>query len=236
MECRGYKCRAKDSDRDGVADVIEERIGTNKNKIDSDGDSLSDFMEHYKLGSNPALNDTDFDDIRDDVDPEPVKMNLPWYRITMDQPRFYLNSDTLLDLKNYLSVDLSQRVNRSVEKDDEFRLWKYPDNDSLLMEYEFNVWMRNTGVFDLLDVLVSYNVTYNCTHQNATSGRLSNNTVSIPDLTSGARIYLRFTDEIKVKALNEAGWRKYVFCPNNDPVHNVTVDKVTFTKAFKQTR
>ncbi len=55
-----------DTDGDGLIDEIEEEIGTNPNKADSDGDNLSDFDEIYLTGTNPIKADTDDDGISDD--------------------------------------------------------------------------------------------------------------------------------------------------------------------------
>lgn len=65
-----------DTDGDGLIDEIEEEIGTNPNKADSDGDNLSDFDEIYLTGTNPIKTDTDDDGISDDKeDADEDKLN-----------------------------------------------------------------------------------------------------------------------------------------------------------------
>lgn len=65
-----------DADGDGLIDEIEEEIGTNPNKADSDGDNLSDFDEIYLTGTNPIKTDTDDDGISDDKeDADEDKLN-----------------------------------------------------------------------------------------------------------------------------------------------------------------
>jgi len=54
-----------DSDGDGLSDVTEGVLGTDKDKQDSDGDGLSDYQEVGIYGTNPLLVDTDKDGITD---------------------------------------------------------------------------------------------------------------------------------------------------------------------------
>lgn len=53
-----------DSDRDGLTDADELRLGTDPNNADSDGDGLSDGLE-VGLGTNPLSSDTDDDGLSD---------------------------------------------------------------------------------------------------------------------------------------------------------------------------
>ena len=55
----------KDSDSDGLYDYIEYRQGTDINKVDTDGDSLSDWYECLVSFTNPLKVDTDNDGISD---------------------------------------------------------------------------------------------------------------------------------------------------------------------------
>lgn len=54
-----------DTDNDGVADYIEEYLGTDKLKEDTDGDGLSDYIELYSFVLDPLSHDTDNDGISD---------------------------------------------------------------------------------------------------------------------------------------------------------------------------
>ncbi len=54
-----------DTDGDGLADVLEELIGSNPELIDSDGDELSDYQEFYLTLTDPTLVDSDDNGISD---------------------------------------------------------------------------------------------------------------------------------------------------------------------------
>ena len=48
-----------DTDGDGLFDLIENNIGTDINKVDTDGDKLTDYDEFTRLGLDPLNADTD---------------------------------------------------------------------------------------------------------------------------------------------------------------------------------
>ncbi len=54
-----------DTDGDGLTDMIEIRLGTDKNKIDSDEDGIIDGEELMGWGTNPVKMDTDNDGLSD---------------------------------------------------------------------------------------------------------------------------------------------------------------------------
>ncbi len=54
-----------DTDGDELPDYVEVEIGSNPNMVDTDGDGLSDGLEHYLLGLNPISVDTNGDGILD---------------------------------------------------------------------------------------------------------------------------------------------------------------------------
>lgn len=54
-----------DTDKDGLPDSQEGRLGTNPLKMDSDGDTLSDFDEANVYGTDPLKVDTDGDSFSD---------------------------------------------------------------------------------------------------------------------------------------------------------------------------
>ena len=64
-----------DSDRDGLSDIIEKAIGSDPDKIDSDGDYLTDGDEYNKYKSDPLDKDTDDDGLMDDVEVLVILMN-----------------------------------------------------------------------------------------------------------------------------------------------------------------
>jgi cell wall-associated NlpC family hydrolase len=57
-----------DTDKDGITDDLEGRLGTSATKVDSDGDNLSDSYEMLKLHSDPTKVDSDGDGIADSLE------------------------------------------------------------------------------------------------------------------------------------------------------------------------
>lgn len=55
----------KDTDKDGLADYIEQYYKTDKNKKDTDGDGISDYDEIMLYNTNPLKKDTDGNGISD---------------------------------------------------------------------------------------------------------------------------------------------------------------------------
>lgn len=70
-----------DRDRDGLSDAAEERIGTNPDNADSDGDSLPDAFELFGLGTRPLVADSDGDGVPDNRE------------VNLDDPNTYADSD-----------------------------------------------------------------------------------------------------------------------------------------------
>src|SRR5690606_32942007 len=57
-----------DRDGDGLLDIIELSIGTDPDRVDTDGDGLSDWQEYTEHGTDPLNPDTDGDGIPDFVE------------------------------------------------------------------------------------------------------------------------------------------------------------------------
>lgn len=55
----------EDCDCDGLADTLEQRLGTSPKLVDSDADNLSDYAEHIVFGTSPADSDSDNDGLND---------------------------------------------------------------------------------------------------------------------------------------------------------------------------
>lgn len=55
-----------DSDGDGIVNYIEQFFGMDINKVDTDGDNLSDYEELLILGTDATMKDTDLDGIIDE--------------------------------------------------------------------------------------------------------------------------------------------------------------------------
>lgn len=54
-----------DEDSDGISDVLEELLGTDKTNVDTDNDGLSDYIEISLLSTDPLKEDTDSNGISD---------------------------------------------------------------------------------------------------------------------------------------------------------------------------
>ena len=54
-----------DTDDDGIADAIEELLGSDADNADSDSDGISDYDETVKLGTDPTLSDSNRNGIVD---------------------------------------------------------------------------------------------------------------------------------------------------------------------------
>ena len=57
-----------DTDGDGLTDVEEDEVLSDKNNVDTDGDGLSDGTEVHDWGIDPLAQDTDGDALRDDYE------------------------------------------------------------------------------------------------------------------------------------------------------------------------
>lgn len=56
----------KDYDGDGLSNILEDYFGSDKNKVDTDGDGLDDYYEAVIIGTDPTKVDTDENSISDD--------------------------------------------------------------------------------------------------------------------------------------------------------------------------
>ena len=59
---------ALDSDGDGLSDIEEDRLGTDRSLVDSDNDGLNDAAEVRQYGTDPLNQDTDGDTYTDGVE------------------------------------------------------------------------------------------------------------------------------------------------------------------------
>ncbi|HIU69604.1 MAG TPA: VWA domain-containing protein [Candidatus Scubalenecus merdavium] len=88
----------KDSDSDGVSDIIEQALGTDPNKSDTDGDGLTD-SEELQIGTDPTLTDTDSDGVWDgdeDADGDGLT-NLEEIKLGTDPTQQDTDTDGLTD-------------------------------------------------------------------------------------------------------------------------------------------
>lgn len=71
-DCIANVCQPRDTDKDGLTDEEEMKLGTNPNIADTDGDALSDYYEVRVLKTNPLNRNTDGDRYDDGQDPLPL--------------------------------------------------------------------------------------------------------------------------------------------------------------------
>ena len=92
-----------DTDLDGIADYLEEMLGTDPTQPDSDGDGISDHAEIMKTETNPTLADTDANGVADgdeDADGDGLT-NLQEQSIGTDTDGPDTDSDGLSDGREY---------------------------------------------------------------------------------------------------------------------------------------
>lgn len=70
-----------DADRDGLSDLAEQRIGTNPNNADTDGDTIPDAFEVFGSGTSPIKADSNGNGMPDNVE------------FALDDPNAYADSD-----------------------------------------------------------------------------------------------------------------------------------------------
>jgi len=73
--CSMNTCQPKDTDKDMLYDYEERLIGTEIHNPDSDGDTLSDHLEHKIKGTDPLNKNTDSDRYDDNIDENPLVVN-----------------------------------------------------------------------------------------------------------------------------------------------------------------
>lgn len=133
-----------DSDSDGIDDIIEEYIGTDINKTDTDGDGLTDYQEVVELGTDPLKMDTDDDGIPDydeDADDDGIP-NGKEYEIGTDPTNNDSDSDGLLDNEE-LTIYNTNPTNKDTDGDGADDLWEISNgynplvyNESFTVSYE----------------------------------------------------------------------------------------------------
>ena len=72
---------APDSDKDGIPDQQELKLGLNPNNPDTDGDGWTDYAEIVRFHTNPLIRDTDHDGVIDSKDFLPLFNNTQLYII-----------------------------------------------------------------------------------------------------------------------------------------------------------
>ena len=88
-----------DNDKDGLCNMIEDIIGTDKNSDDTDNDKISDYNEIMVLFTDPKLKDTDGNGIADsDEDPDSDELtNIKEFELGTDPLYDDTDSDYLKD-------------------------------------------------------------------------------------------------------------------------------------------
>src|SRR6478672_2390356 len=71
----GVECPIPDTDRDGLNDALEAKLGTKPGVPDTDRDGLKDGVEHFRFHTNPLRADTDRDKLTDGQEIKKYKTN-----------------------------------------------------------------------------------------------------------------------------------------------------------------
>lgn len=101
--CIANSCAPIDTDKDGLTDIEEKKIGTNINLFDSDGDTLGDYQETKIGGTNPLKMNTDDDRYNDNNDPNPIKKNSAVIYVTKSNEKGEYNLANLLVIGSVLT-------------------------------------------------------------------------------------------------------------------------------------
>ena len=128
FECVNNACAAKDSDGDGLADVVEANLGTNSNVSDTDGDSLTDYEEAKIYKTDPLKRNTDADRYPDNVDRRPLQTDSAYVNMTVAETRVMVDYPIIKELQMYLYFGQPK-----------------PGNDSIIADFESFIWIANTG-------------------------------------------------------------------------------------------
>ncbi len=113
----------KDHDNDGVPLRLETLYGTSDSKVDSDGDGISDSLEIFGWEdtngtiwrTDPANEDTDGDDLRDDVDPNPLRRPVDEVGALESVAFRRVNLAAIKESKSFDSISIDN-VNRTPEQ------------------------------------------------------------------------------------------------------------------------
>lgn len=121
----------KDTDKDGLPDFFEKNLGTAPNKVDTDGDGLTDGYEYFDLATDPLKADTDGNGMLDgneDIDKDRLT-NLEEYRLGTSP----YNKDTDCDdIEDYDEVNIYKTSPLNADTDND----KLEDGDEILLGFE----------------------------------------------------------------------------------------------------
>ena len=129
----------KDSDNDRLPDYFEKELGTNPNKVDTDGDGLPDGYEYFVLGTDPLKADTDNNGIADgDED---------------------FDQDGLSNLEEYKSgTDPRDRDTDNDGLNDGDELRKFNTNPLIFDEIDYNLDSDNDALPDGIEMRIGTNL------------------------------------------------------------------------------
>lgn len=97
---------SEDQDADGLPLRTEKDLNTSDEDADSDGDGLDDFFEVVEYGTDPANPDTDGDNLRDDVDPDPLTPAVS-SDATLSELILYYVTGAIIDHAQSVELDLT---------------------------------------------------------------------------------------------------------------------------------
>ncbi|MBD3260330.1 MAG: hypothetical protein GF334_01410 [Candidatus Altiarchaeales archaeon] len=237
--CVGHKCVLADTDSDDIPDFLEKRIGTNINKKDSDGDNLTDFDEHYNLPTSPILADTDSDTLKDNVDPNPLSPDSAEVTLYLDLYDLFVNHSLVFALTDYYNSAVNGTnfyvVNETYNWTSTARTYsffaEYPLNSTTFLETKFNIRAENKGLLPAKNLKAKLNLTYRCTLGNSTGDHLIlAETIDLIDLAAESRYY-SYNNLVSVDLAEfpENKIRHYISCHFQNRIHNLTLDKATYS-------
>jgi hypothetical protein len=110
-----------DTDADGLADKLEEGLGTDKNKKDTDGDGVSDYDEVVKNHTNPlgagklVYDNTLLNRLRGRIVLQVESRGEAWYINPDDGKRYYMkDGDAAYQIMRFLSLGITNENIRKI--------------------------------------------------------------------------------------------------------------------------
>lgn len=135
---------SEDTDGDGIVNSLEDEYGTNKCKIDTDNDGVTDYEEIYVYGTNPLLIDTDGDTL-DDYSEIMLKLDPLVINTVKEQYSYTSNNDSLGVNMNVTGSASAVTTARVRESDDEF-LSGIPNTIGKVLEFSSDSQISSAAI------------------------------------------------------------------------------------------
>ncbi|RMF06453.1 hypothetical protein D6764_02250 [Candidatus Woesearchaeota archaeon] len=108
--CEDNKCIPIDDDNDKLLNMEEEKLGTNPNNPDTDGDGLTDYEEVKRTKTDPKNPNTDGDRYNDKEDPNPMVAVYPSVSMELKEGFQKINEENLQALHDAYIQSCEGRV------------------------------------------------------------------------------------------------------------------------------